>query len=296
MDAEIMGCYKKAGKIASEARDYCINLIEDGAYILKVVEKTEKYIFDKDAKPAFPVNISIGNVAAHFTPKHDDYDITFSTGNLVKVDIGVHVNGYIGDTATTIEVGSNNWKKLIEAAQEGLRVAVNTVRPGVDLGLIGENIERTINSFGYRPIGNLTGHSMDQYDLHAGISIPNIKTRTHDTINVGDIIAIEPFATDGAGKVKNDQRGNIYRLVKDKPMYDKKIDAMLRYIKEEFKTLPFAERWCANKFDDVAMNLQKLVRSGVIIAYPILKEVANGTISQMEHTVIVTENGAEVIT
>lgn len=296
MNVESMEHYRKAGRIASEARDYCVNLIKDGVSILEVVERTERYIMDKDAKPAFPVNISIDNIAAHFTPKHDDHDLMFSTGNVVKIDVGVHICGCIGDTATTIEIGSNNWKKLIDAAYEALRVATNTIGPKIDLGLIGENIERTINSFGYCPIRNLTGHSMNQYNLHAGISIPNIKTRADGTINVGDIIAIEPFATNGAGKVKNDQRGNIYRLVRDKPMYDEKLEALLRYIEEEFRTLPFAERWCASKFGDVTISLQKLVRSGVIMAYPILKEAGGGIISQMEHTVIITENGCDIIT
>lgn len=296
MNTETMECYKKAGRIASEARDYCTSLIENGAHILKVVEKTEEHIINKGAKPAFPVNISINDIAAHFTPKHNDYDIVFSTGNVVKIDVGVHVDGCIGDTATTIEIGTNNWKKLIDAAREGLCMAINTIRPEIDLGLVGENIEQTIASFGYCPIRNLTGHSMNQYNLHAGISIPNIRTRTNDTVNVGDVIAIEPFATNGGGKVKNDQRGNIYRLVKEKPVYDKKLELLLEYIKKEFRTLPFAERWCASKFDDVAVNLQKLVRSGVIIAYPILKEVDGGIISQMEHTVIITENGCDIIT
>ena len=174
MENEILDKYRLAGKITAKARDVGKALIKDGVSYIHVVNEIEKYMVGNGARVAFPVNIAIDNIAAHFTPKHDD-KLVFQRGNVVKLDVGAHVNGYIADTAVTVEVGTQTWRELIKASQDALMVAIEMIRPGVNLGQVGKMVEQTITSYGFKPISNLTGHSLERYKLHAGISIPNVE-------------------------------------------------------------------------------------------------------------------------
>lgn len=296
MDEKTLDNYRKAGAGAARARDFGASLVKDGASILDAANRIEQKISELGAKMAFPVNISINDTAAHFTPAHEDSALTFRRGDIVKIDVGAHVDGCIGDTASTIECGANDWVRLIQASRDALALAVEGMRPGVNLGSLGGEIEKKINSFGYEPIKNLTGHSMGPYNLHAGLSIPNVRTLTLESVRPGDAVAIEPFATNGAGKVKNGEFGNIYRFVRDRPVHDDGQKKLFGRIKADFGTLPFAERWCAGIVPDTSKALRKLVLMGAIMAYPVLKEARGGVISQAEHTVIITADGCEITT
>lgn len=295
MDKEIVGKYRKAGKIAGEAREYGISLVKENTLLLDVAEKTEKYIIEKGAKPAFPVNIGINDVAAHYTPRHDDKSF-FRKGDVVKIDVGAHVDGYIGDTAGTVEVGTNRYKNMIKASKEALSVAVELIKPDVGLSVVGAGIETTIRSYNFVSVENLTGHSLKQYRLHAGKSVPNISNDVKEKIKKDDVLAVEPFATNGAGRVGGRIMGNIYRLAMDREPGTENSKKLLKYVKENFGVLPFAERWCRDKVDNAEIVLRKLMRAMIITGYPVLREINKGIVTQAEHTVIVTENGCEVIT
>lgn len=302
MDEATFENYKKAGKIAGEARDFGVSLIKEGVSLLETAESVERFIKRKGAKVAFPVNIAINNVAAHYTPtlKHKK---VFEKGDVVKLDVGAHVNGCIGDTAFTIEVGTQNWNDLIKASREALNVVIELIRPGVDLMKVGEIVETTIHSFGFKPISNLTGHNLEPYTLHAGLSVPNVRQRISGKVKIGTVLAIEPFATDGAGRVDGKKNSSIYRLERDRRAKTHNALLLLQFIKENYRTLPFAERWCVNDFGAELGRVSKtigaikqLTNQSIIKPYPILIEVKNGIVSQAEHTVIVTEDGCEVIT
>lgn len=297
MNEDVLENYRKAGKIARDTKKYGVSLIKDNVSLLEVVNKVDAFIIKKGAKPAFPINIAINNIAAHFTPRHDDKSV-FNNGDLVKLDVGAHVNGYIGDTAVTVEVGTNNNNKyMIEAAEEALELAIELLRPKADLGLIGGAIEQTIKAYGLKPISNLTGHGLNQYSLHSGLSVPNIRDEKCGKVKVDDVFAIEPFATNGVGKVGNDKNGNIYRVNRVKNVKKPKAKILLEAIIDEFKGLPFSERWCFKYMpENLESTLHYLTKSGFIKPYSILKELGNGIVSQAEHTVIVTKNGCEVIT
>jgi methionyl aminopeptidase len=250
---------------------------------------------EKGARVAFPVNIAIDNIAAHFTPKHDD-KMAFRRGTLVKLDVGAHVNGYIADTAVTVEIGTQSWRDLIRASQEALMVAIEMVRPGVNLGQVGKMVEQTINSYGFKPISNLTGHSLERYKLHAGISIPNVEEFNPGKVKAGDVLAIEPFATNGVGKVKSWKNSNIYRMIKPKITKNKDANKLLEVIQKYRRTLPFSERFAYKYVNHPDAALSKLRQIRAVTMYPILIEKEDGMISQTEHTIIVTEDGCEVIT
>ena len=295
MENEILDKYRLAGKITAKARDVGKALIKDGVSYIHVVNEIEKYMVENGARVAFPVNMAIDNIAAHFTPKHDD-KLVFQRGNVVKLDVGAHLNGYIADTAVTVEVGTQTWRELIKASQDALMVAIEMIRPGVNLGQLGKMVEQTITSYGFKPISNLTGHSLERYKLHAGISIPNVEEYSTGKVRSGDILAIEPFATNGVGKVKSWRNSNIYRLIKPKITKNKDANNLLQAIQKYRRTLPFSERFAFKFVNGPDGALSKLRQVRAITMYPILIEKGDGIITQAEHTVIVTEDGCEIIT
>jgi methionyl aminopeptidase len=295
MKSEVFESYRQAGRIAKESRELGISLAEERASVLDLVEEAEGLIRKRGAKPAFPINIAIDSIAAHYTPRSDDR-LRLEKGNVVKIDVGVQVDGYIGDTASTVEIGTRNWSKLIEASEIALGIAIDLIKPNAPIRMIGGAIERSIEHSGYTPVANLTGHSMEKFSLHSGKSIPNIMDDTSTKTLFGEALAIEPFATDGAGRVGGRKSGNIYRFVKRGQVKKPRANELLKYIEAEFETLPFAERWCTD-FDKKAQgSIQRLLRKGLITSYPILSDVGKGMVSQAEHTVVVTEGGCEVTT
>ena len=278
--------YMEAGKIGKEAREYGAELIKEGVSYYEVAEKIEKYIIDAGAFPAFPVNLSRNNIAAHYTPIKGD-NMYFKRGDVIKLDLGAHVDGYISDTALTVEVGSNKWEDLIDASRDALKNAIKSLRPGIIVSEIGRVIEDTIKSSGYNPIYNLTGHGLERYDLHYKISIPNYDDGNATRIEPPMAFAIEPFATDGRGYVKNGNGGNIYIFTKTDNLEGIYLD-----LYKKFRTLPFAARWCAEKPDYLDI-LGKGVKTGILHHFPILREKRKFIVAQTEHTIIMT--GDEII-
>ncbi|RLF41924.1 MAG: type II methionyl aminopeptidase [Thermoplasmata archaeon] len=297
MDREVYDKYMEAGRIAAEARDLGVSLIKPGVRILDVVEKVEGHILFRGAGLSFPVNISINEVAAHFTPLKDDKQV-FRRGDIVKLDVGSHIDGYIADTAVTVEVETNRYKDMIEASASALDNAIENMKLGVRLSDIGRIIEKTINSYGYTPIENLTGHSLDRYILHSGMSIPNVSSiKSNRKPKIDDVIAIEPFATDGIGHVISGKGSNIYIVRRSiGKIRDKQTKFLFQQIKTKFKSLPFAHRWCNKLSSYNEVSLSRLNYLGFISQYPQLIEQTKGIVTQKEHTVIVTENGCEVTT
>jgi methionyl aminopeptidase len=295
MDEHALDCVRKAGRIAGEARELGISLVAPNVPLVKVAEEVEGYIYDKGAKLAFPCNLSINDVAAHFSPNLHD-DVRFSVGDVVKVDCGAHVDGFIGDTAATVEVGTKNWTELIDASRRALTFATEMINDGTPVNAIGGAVERSIKGSGFRPVVNLNGHEMKQYNLHAGLSIPNYDDGETTKIRDGMIIAVEPFATNGAGSVDNTKPGNIYRIIRDRQLKDADTMRLFERIKTEFSTLPFCERWCQKLDKDAPHLLKNMFRHGVIMSYPILREVEHGYVSQTEHTLVITNNHCEITT
>ena len=290
-------CYRKAGRIAGQALEFGSGLIKEKARLLDVANKVEAFIVEKGASIAFPVNIAINDVAAHFTPRHDDGDLVFQRGDLVKLDVGAHLEGYIGDTALTVEVATTNCTDLIRASKEALGVAIDMIKPGVEVTRIGAAVEQTIKGYGLKPIRNLTGHGLRKFKLHGSPSIPNVKDRSSEIIKEGSFIAIEPFSTTGAGEVDGKKNSNIYAFVKKKTFFTSRDAANLqKHIVAKFQPLPFAERWCFNATKAPEGALGVLTRAGTITYYPILREIDEGMVAQTEHTVHVTADYAEIMT
>ena len=294
MDPEVRSWLLEAGRVSKEAKERGMELVADGALLLDVAEEIEGLMRKRGLRPAFPTCISIDNVAAHYSPTHDD-TLRFRRGNVVKLDLGAQRDGWVADTAVTVEVGTRNWSRLIQASELALQTAIEAVRPGVETRLLGEGIRRAIESNGYKPIRNLTGHTIERYVLHAGKSVPNIP-HGHDVLEEGEVVAIEPFSSSGAGEVDGTRTGNIYRVLRTKPQKEGALTEFLGQLDAEFKGLPFAERWAYGLNPKAPALLNQLLRTRAVMTYPALLDVGAGIVAQTEHTMIVTASGAEVTT
>jgi methionyl aminopeptidase len=295
MNDDVREKYLKAGQIASKVRKQAVEMMTEGTLLEDVAEFVETETVRLGGKPAFPTNLAIDSIAAHYTP-HSDDPLRFKPGELVKIDLGVHVDGYIADTAVTVEISTGRWTQLIRASSDSLEMALDSVGPGVMVRTIGGIIERGIKSRGFEPVSNLTGHSLERFNLHAGISVPNIADDSTADLKPGMAVAVEPFATNGVGRVAGRKSGNIYKIIRMKEMGDKELDDMLKQIHDDFQFLPFPERWVAKRTPRSDKLLKRLLRHGVIATYPILSEIKGGMVSQTEHTVLITESGCIVTT
>ncbi|ASI99796.1 type II methionyl aminopeptidase [Thermococcus celer] len=287
----------KAGEIARQVKKEVSGMIKPGAKLYDIAEFVEKRIVELGGKPAFPCNLSLNEIAAHYTPYKGDGTV-LREGDYLKLDLGVHIDGYIADTALTFRVGMEE-DELMVASKEALENAISVIRAGVKISEIGKVIEETIRGHGFNPIVNLSGHKIERYKLHAGISIPNIY-RPNDSyvLKEGDVIAIEPFATTGAGQVIEVPPALIFMYVRDRPVRMAQARRLLMHVKREYNTLPFAYRWLQGVMNEGGLKiaLAQLERAGAIYGYKILREVRGGLVSQFEHTVIVEKDGAYVTT
>jgi methionyl aminopeptidase len=292
LESEQYENHREAGEILAAVRDEAAERVEPGVSHLEVAEWAEDEIRDQGAAPAFPVNISIDEEAAHATPAADE-ESTFSEGELVNLDIGVHVDGWLADTAITVDLGDND--ELVAASADALDAAIETIEPGVEAGTIGAAIEEAIDARGFNPVVNLTGHGLGHWEQHTTPNIPNRAVSQSASLDVGDVVAIEPFATDGSGKVSEGSEQRIYALEREGgSVRNRQAREALEQITEEFRTLPFATRWL--DVDRAEMALRRLERNDIVHGYPVLKEDDDALVSQKEHTVIVTEDGCEVTT
>lgn len=290
MDAEILEKYRSAGRILAEVLAEARPRVETGASLLDVANFVEDAIRSKGGQPAFPCNISLDRNAAHYTPSPKDLS-TFGE-SMVKLDIGVHVDGYIADAAITIDLSGHD--KLTEASKAALEAALEIVRPGADTAQIGKVIEETITGYGYRPVHNLTGHGLSRYQAHDEPAVPNKAMEKGTVLKEGDVIAIEPFATNGSGRISEGPINEIYGFSAPRPVRLPAARSLLKEITENYRTLPFARRWL--KGERVEYALMLLLRSGAVHPYPVLWEVEGSLVSQAEHTVVILEEGCEVTT
>jgi methionyl aminopeptidase len=293
----------KAGQIASRALAYTCDLVKEGASLLTIAEKGEQHIRKLGGQPAFPINLSINHHAAHYTPPLTD-STRIPDQVLVKVDLGVHVSGYIADNARTVLVGDDkDLQRLITAAEAGLQAAIQTVRAGLRVWNVSKAISAAINKHRARPIENLTGHSIEAFNLHAGISIPAV-ARSSDRFTSPRlldhmVLAVEPFATYSQHpQVDNLQSGHIFGFSRSRNPRSSELRTLFSQMKVKFAQLPFASRWMQEfvEPDQIMSVLQRLEKEKCIHNYPVLGLRDGSHIAQAEHTLIVGNTGCQVTT
>jgi len=288
----------ESGKILAEMREYVRSMQIRGKRIVDVCEEVEGRIRKLGAGPAFPCNVGVNDVAAHYTSPWDDASVV-PDGSIVKVDFGVELDGFATDTAIAKSLNPQ-YDSMIVAAETALQEAIAAIAPGRKLSEIGPVVEGCIERYGFRPIRNLTGHKIERYNLHAGKSVPNVSGIESGRFEVGEVFAVEPFVTlkNAEGAVRDGDAAYIYRFVKTKGPKSKEAAKLIDYIKDTYKGLPFASRWVHNswKEDDVEQAFDELVSRRCVAGYPVLVEASGQPIAQAEHTIVVTENGCRVLT
>ena len=289
LDDDAIESYRTAGAVLAEAVTEARSMVEPGRRQLAVAEWVEDFVRESDAGLAFPVNLSVDAEASHATPARDD-ETEFGE-EMVCLDVGVHVDGYIADAAVTVD--HTDTPELVEAAEMALEAAVDEAGPGVEVGVVGQAIEDVIRGYGYTPVLNLSGHGVERYDAHTGPTVPNRGVDRSVELEPGQAVAIEPFATDGRGKVGEGTDEEIYELERSRSVRDRRARETLEAI-EAFDGLPFAARWLEG--DRVNMSLRRLKQANAIKGYPVLKEADGALVSQAEHTLLITDDGVEVTT
>jgi methionyl aminopeptidase len=297
-DEETLEKFRLSGKILRETREEMRSFVRENMPIIQVCEKAEALIREKGGKPAFPCNVSINEITAHYTsPPNDEKRIPEKA--IVKVDLGVHVDGYVTDTACTV-CFDPEYTAMTHAAEHALKAAIDSIRPEMPVSKIGSVIESVIKNRGFKPIANLTGHSVGRYLIHAGTSIPNVAQFSLTKLKTGGVYAIEPFVTlpEAVGRVEDSATVTIFRLVKAKSAKNPYAKQLLKHIDSSFRTLPFAERWIKNVVTKEQYHeaFKELLASKALMGYPVFVEASGKPVTQAEHTVLITGDGCEVLT
>ena len=290
--------YINAGKIASEVRENARKKNHVGSTLEEICNSIEKEIESKGGKCAFPVNVSLNEIAAHYTAEPNDKIIVKDT-DLLKIDLGVQINGHIADTAVTV-CYEPKYDFLVQAAESALKEAMSIIRVGAKSSDVGKTIENTVKQMSGIPIANLSGHSLEQYTIHAGKSVPNIWSIGSFLFQSTEAYACEPFVTtpEGSGFVREGKIRNIFSLVTRKRTKDEDANKMIDFIWQKFNMLPFALRWFIPEYDEKTARelLEKLIKNKIVRSYPILVEANEQRVAQAEHTFIPQENGVFVTT
>ncbi len=287
MSPETIQKILKAGKIASQVRREGAKKFVPGASALELMDFCEKRIIELGGQIAW-AQMALNETAAHFCPEEADKTV-LKEGDIAKIDIGVHQDGYIADNAMTVIVGkTKEHQDLVKAAQNSLRAAIKLVEPGRQLWELGEAQLSEAEAMGFTTVRNLCGHTLDQYKVHGGISIPTYNNKEKTELKEGWQIAIEPFVTNGKGLIKEKAPATIFMVEQVRGVRT----PYARKILDEVKLLrgmPFTSRWLTRKYGrgPTALGLRELQQSGIVRAYPPLVEVANGLVSQFEHSMIV---------
>lgn len=292
LDPAALDSYEEAGDAVKRVRRAVTPAIGPGMRLLDLASMVEEGIAKAGARPAFPCTIAVNAVASHDTPARDD-GRTLKGGDLAKIDFGASVDGYIADAAFTIEIGSRRHADLVIAAKEAMFAGIEAIRPGVPVGEIGGAIHRQAAARGFSVLKDLPGHSLGRNCLHGGLTIPPYDDGSRLKVREGDVLAIEPFLTEGSGATSSADGGNIYQLMGKGRIFEHGPEeaALLEHILEHHGAFPFAERWLPGP-----AGLQGLLGSACVRSYPRMVEADGAPVAQAEATVIVGPDGCRIIT
>lgn len=288
MEPEELKQWKRAGSLAHQALHFGVREIKKGALLLDVCRAVDHFIVENGGQPAWSTQVSCDATAAHATASFEDTTVLES--ELASIDVGAHINGFIGDNAATIDL-SGSYKDHLRAAQDALNAAMKLVAPGVHTSEIGKVVEEAIVSHGLQPVTNLSGHGISPFVIHDAPSIPNVGAKGNAELVEGEVIAIEPFATNGVGVVMDSSPNELFSLVDTRPTRNPVARQVLQDVKQTYGPFPFAKRLIAEKYGlgRATLALRELVRNGSLEEHPPLVEKSGGNVAVFEHTLLVKD-------
>ncbi|KAI0012663.1 methionine aminopeptidase 2-like protein [Xylariaceae sp. FL0662B] len=318
INSDFLTDYRHAAETHRQVRQWAQKNIKPGQTLTEIANGIEDSIrrlvghdglTEGDAIVAgvgFPTGLNLDHIAAHYTPNAGNKTV-LQQGNVMKVDIGVHVKGKIVDSAFTMAFDPmyDNLLAAVKAATNtGVKEAGIDVRLGELGGLIQETMESyecEINGTTYpiKSIRNLTGHTILPYSIHGTKSVPIVKSADTTKMEEGDVFAIETFGSTGNGYVRDDGEISHYALRGDAPKVDLRLSSaksLLNVIKKNFSTIPFCRRYLDRIGQEkYLLGLNNLVQSGIVEDYPPLVDKKGSYTAQFEHTILLRPTVKEVI-
>lgn len=306
-------CFRRAAEVHRKARKWAKDHAKPGIKLIDFVRQIENRSLDMlgggHTGLAFPCGVSINECAAHYTPLEGDERV-LKQGDVMKVDFGTHVNGYLIDSAFTIHF-DDKFDPLANASHEATNNAIKAAGVDARLDEIGELVEETIKSYEVeidgkvykcKPVRNLSGHQVGRYHVHAGKSVPLCRGSEPEKMLEGEMYAIETFASTGNGYVNDSGECSHWMLsetgahVMPSSIRQASAKKLLSQIQSQCGTLAFSQRWFSDKgFENVDSPMRLLLQKGIVDDYPPLSDVHNSYVSQFEHTIAIKASGVEVL-
>ena len=304
---------RKGAECHRQIRKYAQRFIKPGMKMIDIcieLEKMLKFITNAhgiDVGQSFPTGCSLNDVAAHYTPNTGD-ETVLKADDVCKLDFGTHVNGFVIDCAFTIAFNPI-YDNLLKASKEGTDTGLKLAGIDARLGEIGAGIQEVIESYEVeikgkthkiKAIKNLCGHTVGQYKVHAGKSVPIVKRDDNTKMEEGEMYAIETFASTGKGQVFDNGECSHYMMEEyatgDK-LRNEKAKALFNHINKNYSTLAWCRRWLdEGGFKNHSLALRQLIDHQIVTPYPPLCDVEGSYVSQFEHTFILRPTIKEILT
>ncbi|KAH7025883.1 methionine aminopeptidase 2-like protein [Microdochium trichocladiopsis] len=318
LNMDFLTDYREAAETHRQVRQWAQKNIKPGQSLTEIAEGIEdsvRRLVGHDgleegdclkAGMGFPTGVNLDHIAAHFSPNAGNKTI-LQQNNVIKIDIGVHVNGKIVDSAFTM-AWDPKYDNLLAAVKDATNTGVK--HAGIDqrLGELGEYIQEAMESYEceidgttypIKSIRNLSGHTILPYSIHGTKSVPIVKSNDQTKMEEGDVFAIETFGSTGNGYVHDQGEVSHYALRDDAPKVDLRLASaknILNAIKKNFGTLPWCRRYLDRLgHDKYLLGLNSLVQAGIVEDYPPLVDKKGSYSAQFEHTILLRPTCKEVI-
>lgn len=304
--------FRKGAEIHRRVRAKAQQNIKPGMTMLEIADLIENSVrqyvgndHPKNQGIGFPPGLSLNHVAAHYTPNLGD-KVVLKYEDVMKVDIGVHVNGRIVDSAFTLTF-DEKYDPLLEAVKAATNTGVKEAGIDVRLNDIGAAVEEVMESYEMelkgktypiKCIRNLNGHNIGEYTIHSGKTVPIVANGDMTKMEEGETFAIETFGTTGKGYVIGQGECSHYALNQgvDVKAPSERARQLQNTIRETFGTLPWCRRYLERAGEDkYLLALNQLVRAGIVEDYPPLVDTLGSYTAQFEHTILLHPHKKEVV-
>lgn len=313
--------YKNAAEIVNKALKAVVEKAVCDANVMELCELGDNIIIgetssvfkrEKDMRRgiAFPTCISINNCICHYSPLKSDPELKLKNGDLIKIDMGGHIDGYIAVVAHSLVVGASKENPItgpaadvMNAAHQAASVALRLVVPGGENEIVTDAVQKVAESYKCKPISGMLSHELKQFRIDGDKSIIQNPTeaqkKSHEKCEfaVNEVYAIDVLISTGDGKGRElDTRATIYK--KTDEVYQLKMRAsrnVLSDVDKKFGVMPFTLRY----FDDevkAKMGLKECVNHKLIEPFPVLHEKEGELVAQFKFTVLLLPTRSHKIT
>lgn len=313
--------YKVASEIVNKALAAVVERAIEDASVMELCELGDNIIigetsnvFKKEKEMrrgiAFPTSISINNCICHFSPAKSDADLKLKNGDLIKIDMGGHIDGFIAVVAHSLIVGATPEKPasgpaadVLHAAYQAAAVALRLVIPGGENDVVTDTVQKVAESYKCKPVSGMLSHELKQFRIDGDKTIiqnPNeAQKKNHESceFEVNEVYAVDVLISTGEGKGREvDSKATIYK--KTEEVYQLKMKAsraVLSDVDKKFGPMPFTLRY----FDDevkAKMGLKECLNHKLIEPFPVLHEKDGEFVAQFKFTVLLMPTRSHKIT